>query len=64
MRAFIQMHGYSYSLFTTKETECCFLYDEAWENSMFDKTGYFRVPDYIGMENTYDKLAYNDQMCR
>lgn len=26
--------------------------------AIFDKTGYFHAPDYIGMESVYDKVAY------
>jgi len=27
--------------------------------ALFDKTGYFCGPDYVGVESTYDKLAYH-----
>jgi hypothetical protein len=53
---------YSYSAFTARKLNAV-LYDEAQGGiALFDKTGYFRGPDYIGMESTYDKLAYNDQI--
>lgn len=30
--------------------------------ALLDKTGWFRGPDYIGLESTYDKLQYNPEV--
>lgn len=30
--------------------------------ALMDKTGWFAAPDYVGMENVYDKIQYNPQL--
>ncbi len=51
---------YSYAFFTARKLNAE-LYDIAQGGiALFDKTGYFHGPDYVGMESVWDKLRYCD----
>lgn len=53
---------YSYAFFTARLLKAE-LHDNAQGGiALLDKTGYFHGPDYVGLESTYDKLRYNDQL--
>ena len=50
---------YSYSWLTARKLHCA-LHDIAQGGiALFDRTGWFSGPDYVGMESVYDKIAYN-----
>lgn len=53
---------YSYAFITARKLHAQ-LYDIAQGGiALFDKTGYFHGPDYVGMESVWDKLRYNDYL--
>ncbi|MDE7327072.1 MAG: electron transporter RnfD [Lachnospiraceae bacterium] len=51
---------YSYAFFTARKLNAS-LHDIAQGGiALFDRTGYFHGPDYVGMESIWDKLRYCD----
>ena len=53
---------YGYSFMTARKLGAQ-LYDEAQGGAaLFDKTGWFHGPDFVGMETIYNKLRFNDQI--
>lgn len=49
---------HSYSMITARNLGASINNNAQGGIALFDKTGYFHYPDYIGMESAYDKLCY------
>lgn len=54
---------YSYSWITARKLNAELHITAQGGAALMDKTGWFRGPDYIGMESIYDKLEYNPEIC-
>lgn len=53
---------YSYSMITARMLNAELHNNAQGGIALFNKTGYFRGDDYIGLESTYNKLRYNPEL--
>lgn len=54
---------YSYSWMTARLLDAELHITAQGGAALLDGTGWFRGPDYIGMESIYDKIEYNPEIC-